>query len=173
MKNLINDITEIARLGKIENKNEVLDSKEIIQTAGNMAIGRFREQKAKLLIGKKLPIIFGDKMRLIQVFENLIDNAVKYMGSQQDPFVQVTSKVSPDYFEFFIRDNGSGMDAQALEKLFTPFQRFHSNVEGTGLGLYMIKKIIDAHNGRISAQSEGKGKGTTFIVKLPKAEVTA
>jgi len=70
--------------------------------------------------------------------------------------------------QFFVIDNGSGMDANAQQKLFTPFQRFHAKTEGTGLGFYMIKKIIESHKGTISAQSEGKGKGTTFVITLPK-----
>ncbi len=170
MKNLISDITEIAKLGKIENKNEVLDSSEIIQTASNMAIGRFKQQKAELIIGENLPKIYGDRNRLIQVFENLIDNAIKYMGDQEKPVVEITSKNTAQFHEFLVSDNGSGMDAKALEKLFGPFQRFHTNTEGTGLGLYMIKKIINSHNGAIWAESEGKGKGTTFVLQLPRAE---
>lgn len=169
MKTLIEDITEIARLGKIENKKEVLDAKEIIQTAGNMAIGRFREQKAELIIGDALPTIYGDRNRFIQVFENLIDNAIKYMGDQKNPLVEIKSIVSKDTHKFLVIDNGSGMDAKSLNKLFTPFQRFDSKTQGTGLGLYMIKKIIESHNGNISAESEGKGKGTTFVITLPKA----
>ena len=167
MKSLIADITEIAKLGKIENKNEILDSKEIIQIACNMAIGRFKAKKAQLIIGDQLPKIYGDRNRLIQVFENLIDNAVKYMGDQKAPLVEIKSITSDDFFNFIISDNGSGMDVKSLEKLFTPFQRFDANTEGTGLGLYMIKKIIESHKGTIHAKSEGKGMGTTFVITLP------
>jgi len=170
MKNLIEDITEIAKLGKIENKNELLDTKEIIKVASNMAFGRFSENKGELIISHELPPIYGDRNRLIQVFENLIDNAIKYMGDQKSPIVRVTSKTNKDHLQFFVIDNGSGMDTNAQQKLFTPFQRFDSNTEGTGLGLYMIKKIIESHEGTISARSEGKGKGTTFVITLPKAK---
>jgi signal transduction histidine kinase len=70
-------------------------------------------------------------------------------------------------------DNGSGMDERALKKLFTPFERFHDNVKGTGLGLYMVKQIAISHGGTILAESEGKGKGATFKLILPKAKIAA
>lgn len=172
MNSLIGDITEIAKLGKIENKMEILDSKEIIQVASNMAIGRLRERKAQLIVEDPLPNIYGDRNRFVQVFENLIDNAIMYMGEQEKPVVDIKAKVGQDFQQFFVIDNGSGMDAKSLDKLFTPFKRFHAKTKGTGLGLYMVRKIVASHGGTITAASEGKGKGTTFILTLQKADNT-
>ncbi len=172
MNSLIADITEIAKLGKIENKMEILDSKEIIRVASNMAIGRLRERKAQLIVEDALPNIYGDRNRFVRVFENLIDNAIKYMGEQEKPVVAIKTKVGQDFQQFFISDNGSGMDAKSLDKLFTPFKRFHAKTKGTGLGLYMVRKIVVSHGGTITAASEGKGKGTTFTLTLPKADNT-
>ena len=167
MNSLITDITKIAKLGKIENHIELLDTKEILDFASKLVLGRLKEKNADLIVGKHLPKIYGDRNRIIQVFENLLDNAIKYMGDQKVPVIKVEAIAQEAHVEFKIVDNGSGMDKEALEKLFTPFERFDGNVEGTGLGLYMIKKIIESHGGTIAAYSEGKGKGATFTMELP------
>lgn len=173
MSELITDITEIARLGKIENKNELLDTKEIMDLAKALISGKLSKEKVTLKIAENLPNIYGDRNRMIQVFGNFFDNAIKYMGDQQNPMITVEAQDNGASIKFLIRDNGSGMDKRSLEKLFTPFMRFHAKVKGTGLGLYMTKKIAASHYGTISAESEGKGKGSTFILTLPNAEIAA
>lgn len=167
MNNLITDITKIAKLGKIENNLELLDTKEILDLAGNLVVGRLKEKNANLIIDKHLPSIYGDRNRIIQVFENLLDNAIKYMGEQKVPVIKIEAAKDNNKITFKVIDNGSGMNQKDLNKLFTPFERFDGSVEGTGLGLYMVKKIIESHGGNISAFSDGKGKGTTFKVTLP------
>ncbi len=173
MNTLITDITKIAKLGKIENKMELLNTNEIVEMASNLVQGRLSTSNAKLYIGKNLPEIIGDKNRILQVFENLLDNAIKYMGDQEDPLIRVEAKTQGSKNQFLVIDNGSGMDEIALKKLFTPFERFDGSVEGSGLGLYMVKKIVESHQGHITAVSDGKGKGTTFIVTLPAVEKSA
>jgi len=167
MGNLIEDITKIAKLGKVENKNELLETDEVLGAACNMVQGKLIKNKVSLHIEEGLPKIVGDRNRIIQVFENLIDNSIKYMGDQGDPKIWVKSQMVRNENQILVIDNGSGMDEKALGKLFTPFERFHSSVEGTGLGLYMVKKIVESHNGTISGASGGRGKGTTFTLGFP------
>lgn len=169
MDKLITDISEIARLGKIENKYELLDTNEIIGLASSMISGKLDMQKVKIEIEEDLPAIYGDRNRMIQVFGNFLDNAVKYMEGRKNPEIRISCQTNDDFNTFLIRDNGSGLNAQALNKIFTPFERFHSNVKGTGLGLYMIQQIAISHGGRISATSDGEGKGSVFHLILPKA----
>ena len=171
MNTLIADITEIAKLGEIKNRMELLDTNDIIKVASSMAIGRFIEKNAELIVADNLPKIYGDRNRFIQIFENLIDNAIKYMGDQKKPLIEIKARGGRDTQQFLVIDNGSGMDETSIKKLFTPFKRFHAETEGAGLGLYMVKKIVASHDGTITAESEGKDKGTTFIVTLPKAEI--
>ncbi|WP_282117305.1 ligand-binding sensor domain-containing protein [Cellulophaga baltica] len=167
MNNLIGDITKIAKIGKIENQNEILDVNEIVALSTTLVKGKLKVAKVKLIVEKNLPSIYGDRNRIIQVFGNLLDNAIKYMGEQKEPVVHIKAQENADNIQFSISDNGSGMDEKSLKKLFSPFERFHANVKGTGLGLYMIKQIIESHNGTIYAKSEGTGKGTTFYVEIP------
>ncbi len=170
MSELIDDIAKIAHLGKIENQNEVLDTNEILNYTSNLIKAKLETSKTQLNISENLPPIYGDRKRIIQVFNNLLDNAIKYMGDQPNPTIDIEYEDNGETNIFRVRDNGSGMDKSSLKELFTPFKRFHSNVKGTGLGLYMIKKIMDSHGGTITAESEGKGKGTTFKLILPKVK---
>lgn len=173
MNELISDITEIARLGKIENKNELLKTNEILNLSKNLIKSKLNLENIELIIAENLPDIFGDRNRIVQVFSNFLDNAIKYMGDQPQPKIIVGYEEDGDNNIFLIKDNGSGMDQKALEKLFTPFERFHDHVKGTGLGLFMVKKIAHSHGGNITAESEGVGKGTTFKLTLPKAKIAA
>ncbi|MEM1408516.1 MAG: ATP-binding protein, partial [Bacteroidota bacterium] len=168
MGNLITDITEIARIGKIENNIETLNTYEIVESASTLVFGRLKDRNVELKVSGDLPSIAGDKNRMIQVFENLIDNAVKYMGEQETPVIEIGVKVDKDLNHFFVKDNGSGMEENSLKHLFAPFMRFNDSVEGTGLGLYMISQIIQSHEGHITAFSGGLGKGSTFTISLPK-----
>ena len=171
MNNLITDITKIAKLGKIENRLELLDMNEIMEIARGLVQGRVSQTHTKLYIDKNLPKIHGDRNRMIQVFENLLDNAIKYMGDQKNPVIRIEAS-SPEAGknEFRVVDNGAGLSKKELEKLFTPFERFDGTTEGSGLGLYMVRKIIEAHEGTITAKSEGKGRGASFMVSLPLLE---
>ncbi|MEO1486219.1 MAG: two-component regulator propeller domain-containing protein [Bacteroidota bacterium] len=170
MNNLITDITKIAKLGKIENRLELLDMNEILEIARSLVQGRVTQTNTKLYIDKNLPKVYGDRNRMIQVFENLLDNAIKYMGDQKSPAIRIETASLENEIQFNVIDNGAGLTSKELDKLFTPFERFDGSVEGSGLGLYMVKKIIDAHEGKISAKSEGKGRGATFTISLPKSE---
>ncbi|ASV32239.1 sensor histidine kinase [Maribacter cobaltidurans] len=171
MSNLIGDLGKMARIGKIENQNEFLDTNEIIDLSKNLVGGKLEVKHIKLEVTENLPKIYGDKNRMIQVFGNLLDNAVKYMGNQKNPLIIVKAETTEEEVQFQIIDNGSGMDEKSLKKLFSPFERFHPNIQGSGLGLYMIKQIVASHGGDIRAESEGKGKGASFFITLPRAEI--
>lgn len=171
MGNLIADITEMAKIGKVENKNEFLDTKEVIDFAKSLVNAQLKAKDIDLKISENLPEIYGDKNRMIQVFGNLMDNAIKYMGNQKKPVIKIETIKIGEEVQFQVIDNGSGMDKKSLEKLFSPFERFHPDTNGTGLGLYMIKQIIESHGGQIKADSPGKEMGTVFFITLPNARL--
>ena len=99
--------------------------------------------------------------------QNLLENSIKFMGSQVDPEVQIGS-IKDDQGEpvFFVRDNGIGIEAQYQDRIFGLFNKLDSNTEGTGIGLTLVKRIIEVHNGMIWLES-APGKGTTFYFTLP------
>jgi signal transduction histidine kinase len=114
-------------------------------------------------------LVHGDAAKIKQVLNNLIDNAVKYT---KQGWVHVRLAKAQNKFTFIVEDSGVGIDPETLPKLFEKFVRAdnanEANVIGTGLGLFVAKQMIEKHNGKIWAESEGKGKGARFIVELPR-----
>ena len=116
-------------------------------------------------------VVVGDRSELGTVFTNLLDNAVKYSGD--DPRLSIRVKNSNEKrVEILIKDNGIGLNVSELKRVFRRFYRVANratqNLKGTGLGLFIVESIVKKHGGRIWAESKGEGKGTTFIVQLPK-----
>ena len=105
-------------------------------------------------------------MRLREVLENLIDNAAKYMGDQKSPSIEIGVR-DEDEPVFYVKDNGIGIEPQYLQKVFGLFEKLDPTSEGTGIGLALIKRIIEVHGGRIWVESDGLGKGSTFCFTLP------
>jgi len=119
-----------------------------------------------------LPIVFGDRVRLVEVMQNLLDNAVKFMGSQPEPMVEIGTCTHDGQAIIFVRDNGIGIAPQFHERVFGLFNRLDQTVEGTGIGLTLVKRIIEIHGGRVWIESTGDGSGSTFYFTLaaPPAE---
>jgi signal transduction histidine kinase len=99
--------------------------------------------------------------------QNLIENAAKFMGRQARPVVEIGRHATPSGNATFVRDNGMGIEAATQDRIFELFQRLHPEIEGTGVGLTLAKKIVDLHDGQIWLESAGIGHGTTFFVRLP------
>jgi len=131
-----------------------------------------RQNEGIIEIGE-LPHIEADQAQMRHLFQNLIDNGLRYQGAQK-PFVQVYSNCtcSEGCFEIHVKDNGIGFDESYLDKIFKPFQRLHgknSPYEGAGIGLTICRRIVERHGGNITAQSE-PDKGSVFTVRLPQAQ---
>ena len=116
-----------------------------------------------------LPVVDGDRHRLLEVFQNLIENAVKFRSGQGEPVVEVGSRPGPDGPVVYVRDNGVGIDPRYHDRVFGLFERLDPRVEGTGVGLALVKRIVEVHGGRVWVESEGAGKGSAFCFTLPVA----
>jgi signal transduction histidine kinase len=111
-------------------------------------------------------IVHGDRTRLTEVIQNLVDNAIKFIGSQPSPQVTIGACANEENKAiFFVRDNGIGIEPQYHDRIFTLFNKLNTDTEGTGIGLTLVKRIIEVHKGRIWLESE-LGKGTTFYFTL-------
>ncbi|HEY5729192.1 MAG TPA: histidine kinase N-terminal 7TM domain-containing protein, partial [Anaerolineales bacterium] len=162
MKNLLNDLLELSRIGRISNPYETVAFEDLIREALDIVHGRLEERGITVHSQSNLPLVHVDKPRLIEVLQNLLDNAAKFMGDQQKPMVVIG--VVEGYKNvpvFFVKDNGIGIAPEFHERIFGLFNRLDPNIEGTGVGLALVKRIIEFHGGRIWVESEA-GKGTTF-----------
>jgi signal transduction histidine kinase len=114
-----------------------------------------------------MPEVLGDETRLVEVYLNLIENAVKFMGAQDSPQVHIGFERSGDTILCHVRDNGVGIDEKFQHQVFELFERLDAKVEGTGVGLALVKRIIEVHGGRIWIESAGEGQGSTVKFSLP------
>jgi PAS domain S-box-containing protein len=168
MQVLINDLLQISRITSRSSKLSKIDIRKIILGIEGTLEPRIREENALLKIPDNLPIIKCDKIQITQIFQNIIDNALKYR-STADPIIEVNAKEEKDHWLFSVKDNGIGFNQQYAKRIFVVFQRLHARdkYEGTGIGLAICKKLIERHQGEIWAEAE-EGVGATFYFKIPK-----
>jgi PAS domain S-box-containing protein len=168
MKQLILDLLEYSRAGTNKEITGNTDMNEVVAEALQVMNERIEELNAVIITGT-LPVLPNTrKTQLAQLMLNLISNALKYHGEERLQ-ISIGVKEEAASWEFYVKDNGIGIDKMFSEKIFILFQRLHSKSEysGTGIGLAICKKIVEQHNGRIWVESEA-GKGSSFYFSLPK-----
>lgn len=168
MQALLNDLLELSRIGRLMNPPEDVPFLEIINEAIDHLRGQLDKVNAVVEIQRDLPIVRGDRIRLIEAVQNLIDNATKYARPGTRTVIEIGTSGFNDhgYPIFFVRDNGIGIEPQYHERIFGLFNKLDPHTEGTGIGLSLVKRIVEVHNGHIWVESD-KGKGATFRFSLP------
>lgn len=164
---LITSLLALSRSGRSVDRPVRIPFADLAREAARMLDASLIERGVTLIIPDDLPVVEGDRQRLLQVMTNLLDNAVKFMGDQNEPRVDVGVRNDTGSPVFRVRDNGMGIEKENLEKVFGLFERFNPEVPGTGIGLSTVKRIIEAHGGTIWVESEGRGRGTTVCFTLP------
>jgi signal transduction histidine kinase len=166
MQRLLNELLELSRIGRMMNAPESIPFGELVDEAIALVQGRLEERNVVVRTHTNLPVIYGDRPRLVEVLQNLIDNAAKYMGSQKDPHIEIGQRGHENGLPvFFVKDNGMGIEPEHHERVFGLFNKLDAKSEGTGVGLALVKRIIEFHGGRIWVESEA-GKGSTFLFTL-------
>ena len=162
MEILIDDLLELSRIGRIAGAFEDVPSAEIIRDVLDVLGPQLKKRGIKVNVQRGLPVIHCEKTRIYQVFENLIQNSIKYMGDAESPVIEVGCKKTDGFHEFYVKDNGIGIDPQYHQKIFQIFQRLKEvDAKGTGIGLAIVERIAEFHGGSVRVESE-KGKGATF-----------
>lgn len=167
MQDLLMDLLDLSRVGRMMNEPVDVSFDALVTDAVELTQGRLHERGVQINIQPGMPHVFGDAKRLLELVQNLIDNAAKYMGSQPEPRIEIGcgghEKGMP---VFYVRDNGMGISPEHHDRIFGLFNKLDPNVEGTGVGLALVKRIVEFHGGRIWVESE-IGKGSTFFFTLP------
>lgn len=166
MNDVIRNSLEYARVGKDESVYQAIDLNVVLNLVQLNLKDNIDKNKAHLNIPKPLPTVFGNKTNLLQVFQNLIENSLKFRG-QADPIIKISyQKIDANFWEFHIKDNGIGIDSNHQKRIFLPFKRLNDvNKSGDGIGLSICKKIIKNHGGTIHFESIDEG--TDFIFTFP------
>ena len=167
MAALLTDLLQLSRVGRKSNVLERVSLAQVVNEALSMVAGRIATEKPSLSITTEPISLYGDRLRLVEVFQNLIDNAVKFSRSVTAPRIELFAEQVDAEIVLRVRDNGIGIDSRHRHKLFGLFEKLHPEMEGTGIGLALVKRIIDVHGGRIWLDSAGPGQGTTVSFTLP------
>jgi signal transduction histidine kinase len=161
---LLNELLELSRIGRIMNPPQEVLFGDIVREAAGLVHGQIEARGVEVRIARNLPPVYGDRARLVEVVQNLLDNAVKFMGEQSKPCVEIGMRGADEKGNpiFYVRDNGIGIEPQYHERVFGLFNKLDSHTEGTGVGLALVKRIIEVHGGKIWIESKGDGQGATF-----------
>jgi light-regulated signal transduction histidine kinase (bacteriophytochrome) len=167
MEQMIIDLLALSRVGRAQKAPQLAEVQSVVERILDIHREHFARKGIETII-HPLPHFLFDRTQITEVFQNLITNAVKFMGDQPHPSIEIGGKESGEWVEFYVKDNGIGIEPEYHDKVFGVFQRLKEvEVEGTGVGLSIVKKIVDLAHGKIWIESR-KGEGATFFVRFPK-----
>ena len=170
MHDMINELLELSRIGRVLNSLEDVAFADVVREGLHTVESRIHTHNVTIKIDPDLPILHGDRPRLVEVIQNLVDNAIKYMGTQPEPAIRIGKRIEDNLQILFVQDNGIGIAPAYHERIFGLFDKLDPLSEGTGIGLALVKRIITVHGGRIWVESDGLGTGSTFCFTLPIKE---
>lgn len=166
MTALLEDLLELSRIGRIVNSSEQVAMNDIVSDVQQQLAGLLGERQVKVEVMPDLPVVTCDRQRITEVVQNLLENAVKYMGDQNNPYIRIGVRRELDRNVFFVSDNGIGVDEKFHQNIFGLFNKLDSKSDGTGIGLSLVKRIVEVHGGTAWVESAGIGSGSTFCFTL-------
>jgi PAS domain S-box-containing protein len=167
MGRLLEELLEMSRVGRVLNQPVAVTCQEVIEEALNQVAGSIAEGGVEVRVAIPDITLFGDRPRLVEIWQNLLENACKFMGEQAHPLIEIGFEEQGRRTLYFVRDNGIGIEQQYQEKIFGLFEKLDRNSEGTGLGLALVKRIVELNGGTIRVESQGRGLGSCFSFTLP------
>lgn len=173
MQRLLNDLLTLSKVGRIVDTVEDVAVTEVANAVLELIHGSYMDTKIKITIADDLPLVRINRTRMGEVIQNLLANAFKFMGDQPSPCIEIGKSGldhTTQYPIIFVRDNGIGIESKYHLQIFGLFNRLDTNTEGTGVGLTLVKRIVEMYGGRIWVESDGDGKGSAFCFTLPPVE---
>jgi light-regulated signal transduction histidine kinase (bacteriophytochrome) len=163
MDTLIQGILQYSTIGKVEKKQFEVDLNSLLD---DLILTIDNHEDIEISMPDNLPVIYGDQHRLELLFYHLINNAIKFNDKGEDGFVEISFQDQDDFWEFTVKDNGKGIEKDYFDKIFIAFQKLENDYKSTGIGLSIVKKIVEAYNGKISLESTPNVETTfTFTIK--------
>ncbi len=167
MERMLRELLELSRIGRVTSAPEAVPLAELAEEARQSLAGRLGAAGVELEVAKDLPVLYGERARLLEVVQNLVDNAAKVLGGRKDGRILIGCRPGPNGPVCYVQDNGIGIDPRHHQRVFGLFERLDTGVEGTGIGLALVKRIIEVHGGEVWVESEGAGQGSRFCFTLP------
>jgi signal transduction histidine kinase len=169
---LLTDLLELVSVGRAMQPAEEVGFGELAHQAKRLVAGAAEARGVKIIIAPDLPVVRVDRVQLVDALVNLLSNAIKFMGDQPAPQVEVGVRQNEEKV-FYVRDNGIGIREQDVGRVMELFKKLDPATTGSGLGLPLVRKIVEVHGGRLWVESEGPGHGATFCFTLSPDRTTA
>lgn len=167
MTDLLKDLLELSRVGRLLNQSAKVDMSKLVSDILMQLTGSVIVSHVDVQVQQDLPAVQGDRERIAEALQNLVENAIKYMGDQAAPRIEIGAGLDGKEPIFYVRDNGKGIEPRFHETIFGLFNKLDSASEGSGIGLALVKRIVEVHGGRVWVESEGLGSGSCFYFTLP------
>jgi len=165
---LINELIALMSVGRIVHDFTEFSLSELVNESLDQHREKILQRGITVHVADNLPQVHGDRKRLLEVFQSLLDNSIKFLVDQPEPRIEIGMRKGVDAKPvFYVRDNGLGIESRFSERIFGIFHKLDAMSEGTGIGLALVKRIIEYHGGRVWVESEGLGKGSTFCFTIP------
>jgi len=171
MKMLLDELLEMSRIVHVETPPVRISFLGLMAEVQDVLAGVISERKVDIQLPDSDMILFGDRPRLCQIWQNLVENAIKYSRIDSSPRIELGLRQENGETVFYVKDNGIGIDQQYGAKIFGIFEKLDPKSPGAGLGLSMIQRIVEKYGGRVWVESEGSGSGSCFFFTLPQALV--
>jgi signal transduction histidine kinase len=171
MKMLLDELLELSRIDRVETPPIRVSLLEVVTETIDVLAGSIREQKIDIRLPDSDVMLFGGRQRLCQIWQNLIENAIKYRRDDSMPRIELGIQQMSGDTVFFVKDNGIGIEPRYHSKIFGIFEKLDPKSPGVGIGLSMVQRIVEKCGGRIWIESEGSGKGSCFFFTLPQMMV--
>ena len=169
MQQLLDALLRYSRIGRIDTPAQTVSADQQVQNCLTTLAGILQQQQVHVSTSKLSRQLHGDPLHFGQIWQNLIENAVKYRGDQPQPHIEIGATQEGQDVVFYVRDNGMGIAPEHRERIFSLFSQLNPGSDGTGLGLALVKKIVTTYKGRIWVESAGEGQGSCFKFTLPGA----
>ena len=169
MNDLLRDLLKLSTVGHVMNASETVDMNLLIQDVLGQLAGPLKIHNLTVDVQPDLPTLRCDRQRMAEVLQNLLENAINYMGDQAEPNILFGMRTEAAVKVFFVQDNGIGIDENYHQTIFGLFNKLDSKSGGTGVGLALVKRIIEVHGGRVWVESQGAGQGSRFCFTIAES----